>query len=144
MVFFNIFAGSMVSEPVNEKYLDEVRNKIREVNIPDGTATDIWHLISVGTDVTVNGCVAEYGNVQLPFLVVPVRTYPGTTGNHVKYFVVYRNQVVETGTCSPTKVSTYRKFSQFIRENFCSKYGQMPDHTAKTLWDLFGWLGDIL
>ena len=142
MVFFNIFTGSMVSEPVNEKYLDEVRNKIRKDDIPDETATDIWHLVSVGTDVAVNGCVAEYGNVQLPFLVVPVRTYG--KGNHVKYFVVYRDRIVETGTCAPTEVCTKQKFYQFIRKNFCAKYGQMPDHTAKTLWDLFGWLGDIL
>ena len=143
MQFYDLKVGSLFSDPADDARIAKVRDLIRKDIIPDEVAADIWHIVSAGTDVTVYGHVAEYGNVQLPFLVVPVHNYPSKC-NYVRYFVVYRDRIVETGTCTPTEVCTKQKFYQFIRKNLCAKYGQMPDHTAKTLWDLFGWFGTIL
>ena len=145
MHFFDFRSVTLLTSEVTDLSLciNTVRGNFSSGSIPDEIARDIWHLVSVGTDITVLGYTAEYDNVQLPFLVVPVHNYPAND-NCVNYFVVFHDHVVEYGACSPAKVSTFKKFSQFIRENFCAKYGQMPDCTAKVLWDLFGWFGTIL
>ena len=145
MHFYDFRSVTLLVSEVTDLSLciNTVRGNFSSGNIPDEITHDIWHLVSVGTDITVTGCSAEYGNVQLPFLVVPVRNFPAKD-NCVNYFVVYHDHIVEYGTCSPAKVNSHKKFSRFIRENFCAKYGQMPDRTAKVLWELFGWFGTIL